>query len=199
MVFELFFNKFAGILIFLSHFLLILFLFFIFYVKILKRDLPVILRDVWEFIEDYSLLLAFLVVLAGIAGSLIYSEILKIPICNLCWIQRILIYPQIIFLGVALYNKSRQVFNYVLGLNAFGLAIAIYQYIMQMISYSGPCPLGGTAECFGLEVFEFGYITIPLMSITLMTFVLILTYIWKNAGERERIKGANIQKIEKSE
>ena len=67
-----------------------------------------------------------------------------------------------------------------------------------MISYSGPCLVGG-GGCFGREVFEFGYITIPLMSITLMIFVIIFTYIWKNAQEKERVKGKNIQRIKESE
>lgn len=196
--FNIFFNKFIAILIFLSHALLFLFLILIVYVKILKKELPLILEEVWEFTEENSLILAFFVVLAGILGSLIYSEVIGIPACDLCWIQRIVIYPQIIIIGLALYHKSYKVFNYVLSLNIIGLSIAIYQYFMQMINYSGPCPISGGA-CFGKEVFEFGYITISLMSITLMVFVLILTYIWKNEEGKKQIKGKNIQKIEDRE
>ncbi|MFA6022589.1 MAG: disulfide bond formation protein B [Candidatus Pacearchaeota archaeon] len=194
---ETFVNKIAAISILASHILLAVFLLFFVYVKFLKKELSPYWQEVWEFIEKNSLLFAFLMVTGGTFGSLVYSEILKLPPCDLCWLQRVFIYPQVIILGVALWKKQRDIFDYVIGLNVIGLVFAIYQYTMQMINYSGPCPIGfGTASCFTKDVFEFGYITIPLMSLTLMVFLIILTYISKQSGKREKVSKENIQRIE---
>lgn len=199
MTFESFFNNLVGICVLLSHIVLLVFIIGYIYFKVLKNDMSEFMQDLWEFLESNALLLSFIFVIVGIIGSLIYSNILNIPACPLCWVQRAVIYPQVIILGLALYNKKYKIYNYILGLNAIGFVVGVYQYVMQMISYSGPCPIGGTVSCFGREVFIFNYITIPLMSVTLMVFVVLLVYIDEKKRENERVAGKNIQKIETSE
>jgi len=192
---ELLFNKIFALSLLASHIFLIGLILGFFYVKFLKKELPFFLQEIWEFIENNALLFAFLMALFGTVGSLIYSEVLKLPPCDLCWIQRIMIYPQIIILGVALWKKQKDIFDYVIGLNIIGIIFAGYQYIMQMISYNGPCIIGA-GTCFNRDVFEFGYITIPLMSLTLMVYLIILTYICKNRKIKEKITLEGVEKIE---
>jgi disulfide bond formation protein DsbB len=199
MIFELFFNNIVGIVMLLSHLLILIFVLSYVYTKLTKKDLPLFMDKFWNFMKNNSLKLAFIIVTGGIIGSLIYSEIFKIPVCELCWIQRIVIYPQILILSYALYNKSAKIFNYILTLNVAGLLVGGYQYFMQMVSYAGPCPLSGAVSCFGKEVFIFNYITIPLMSVTLMVLVTLLVYINKIHTNKERFTKQNIQRIEESQ
>ena len=184
MALEIFLNKFLGIGTLVLHIVLGLSLFIWLYHKSLKKTgkrLPSFLYNIKNFIQTNSLLFAFILTLGATIGSLIYSEIIGLPPCDLCWYQRALIYPQVIILLVALIKKDREIFDYVIGLNIIGIIISSYQYIMQMINYSGPCPIGsGGIACFSKDVFEFGYITIPLMSLSVFVVVIVLTYMAKN-------------------
>jgi len=152
-----------------------------FYVRYLGEKLPRAFKPAWDFIKENSLLMAFLVVLFGTIGSLIYSEVLGFEACSLCWYQRALIYPQVFILGVAVYKKNKEIFDYVVGLNIFGILIAGYQYYFQMLGRGETCPIG-EIDCFKIYLLELGYITIPLMALTLFVFVLIMTYIWKKTN-----------------
>ena len=138
-----------------------------------------IYKEVTKFVRQNSILLAFLIVLSGTIFSLIYSNIIGYAACELCWYQRILIYPQVIILGVALIKKQKNIFDYVIGLNILGLIIAVYQYYLQMSGNNTACGTTGIL-CSSIYVLEFGYITIPMMSITLFISLIFLTYIWKH-------------------
>ena len=180
MALEIFFNKLIGIGTLVIHIILGLALIIFIYAKINKKKLPDFVHDSNKFLSENGIALSFLIALGASIGSLVYSEIIGLPPCDLCWYQRALIYPQVIILGVALLKKNREIFDYVLGLNIIGILIGGYQYIMQIIGYSGPCPVSGIVDCFTKDVFEFGYITIPMMSITVFVIVIVLTFMAKN-------------------
>ncbi len=189
---ELYFNTIVSLFVLLGHIALVVLALGFIYVRYMKKQLPDFLWEKWKFIEDNSLLFAFILALLGVIGSLIYSEVFRYAPCNLCWIQRILIYPQVIILGVALYKKERHIFDYVIGLNLLGVLFATYQYTLQMMNFTGSCPIGlGEVSCFTKEVLQFGYITLPLMSLTLFVFLTILTLAWKNA-DKEIVKRKSI-------
>ncbi len=132
------------------------------------------------FVRTYWLWVAFAIVLGAFIGSLFYSEIASFPPCSLCWYQRIFIYPQIILLGGALVWRDRSIARYVLPLSVIGAVIAIYNSYLQ----SGGSPLiscgtsasGGPSavDCAQRLVFEFDYITLPLMSLTAFGLLILL-------------------------
>lgn len=179
MALEIFINKFVGLGTLVINIILGLMLISFIYHKITKKRLPKFGINFKNFLSENGILLAFFLTLGATIGSLIYSEVIGIPACDLCWYQRALIYPQVIILGVALLKKNKEIFDYVLGLNFVGIIIGGYQYIMQMIGYSGPCPVSGGVACFTKDVLEFGYITIPAMSLTVFVVVIVLTYMAK--------------------
>jgi disulfide bond formation protein DsbB len=118
-------------------------------------------------------------------GSLIYSEVVGYPACVLCWIQRIFMYPQLFLFGLALYRKERSIIPYAFFLSLIGMAVALYQWIKDMLLlYSHttiPCPaVSGLPSCDKIYVLEMGYITIPM--IALNAFVLLMIVMW--AGMR---------------
>ncbi|MEM3067359.1 MAG: disulfide bond formation protein B [Thermoplasmata archaeon] len=185
---EIFLNKFIAIGILVIHIILGLSLLAFIWYKYVKKSgkkLPTFIYNFKNFVKYNSLLFAFFLTLGATIGSLIYSEIIGLSVCDLCWYQRALIYPQVIILGVALLKKNKEIFDYIVGLNVIGIIIGGYQYYMQMTNYSAPCPVSGSINCFTKDVLEFGYITIPIMSLTVFVVVMILTYIAKNGRNVE--------------
>ena len=130
-----------------------------------------------NFLRRYGLFLAFLIVLAGTALSLYYSEVIGYPPCGLCWLQRVFLYPQVLLLAYAAWKRDYNIAPYIILLSIFGGIIALYQHALQMgwILDVLPCPAAPElADCAQRLVFEFGYITIPLMSFTSFAFVAVV-------------------------
>lgn len=78
------------------------------------------------------------IIIATTAGTvvltLLYSEYFKFVPCSLCWLQRIAIYPQALMALMAWKQGDERWFPlYGIGLSIFGLGVAIYQYIYQLI------------------------------------------------------------------
>lgn len=119
-----------------------------------------------KFFARNGILFAFLTALFATALSLYYSEIVGFLPCVLCWYQRIFLYPQVILLGLALHKKENHILDYALALAIAGGIIALYH---TYISYGGlslfPCSATGVS-CVRQYVFELGYISIPVMSLT---------------------------------
>ena len=145
------------------------------------------LRVVYEFAAEFAISGALLVVVGAIFGSLYFSEIAKFPPCELCWYQRILIYPQLALLGLAMLKKNRDIIYQVVVLSGLGIIISLYQTYIQ---YGGsallPCSTtGGAVSCATRNFLEFGYITIPVMAVTgfAMLLVAMLLEYWRQRKE----------------
>lgn len=144
---------------------LLLFLYFF------KKD-----SSILALVGKYGIHLVFLLSLGGVALSLTYSEIFGFVPCGLCWLQRIFLYPQLILSGVALIKKENRIADYLISLSVIGSVIALYQHYLQMggTEIAG-CPVvGAGADCAKRILFEFGYITFPLMSFTVFALIIVL-------------------------
>ncbi len=137
-------------------------------------------REVAEFAGKHALVLAFLVSLAAVFGSLFYSEIAGYEPCPLCWWQRVMLYPSVILLGIAAFKKDRSIFTYVVPLAAISAVIAFYQYYATSLGGSSllACTDAGGA-CSKVYVNAFGYITIELMSLTASALILVFAWAGK--------------------
>lgn len=124
-----------------------------------------------------ALLFSFIVALIATAGSLIFSEVLKLEPCKLCWFQRIFMYPQVVLLGLATLKKDKNIANYGIVLSIIGAIIAAYHYFLQIILVPKSfCPaIGYSVSCSDTFAPIFGYITIPLMAFT--AFVMIILFL----------------------
>lgn len=127
------------------------------------------------FVQKNGMLLAFIVALTALLGSLFYSEILHYEPCKLCWYQRIFIYPQVLLLGIALWKKDRHIINYSLIFAIIGGLIALNHYILQVTGVSLlPCSaVGYSVSCSKVFVLRFGYITIPMMAFSASLLIVI--------------------------
>lgn len=146
----------------------LLFLFFF------KKDSPLL-----RLLGRYGIHLVFLLSLGGVIFSLIYSEIFGFVPCGLCWLQRVFLYPQLILSGIALIKKERLIADYLISLSVFGVTVSLYQHYLQMGGREiAGCPVvGAGADCAKRILFEFGYITFPLMSFTIFALIIVLMMI----------------------
>ncbi|MFZ2310131.1 MAG: disulfide bond formation protein B [Patescibacteria group bacterium] len=109
--------------------------------------------------------LAFIVALVATGGSLYYSQIAKFTPCELCWFQRIFIYPQVILLGMAWFKKEKYILDYSLVMIAVGTIISVYHnYIYYTAKPSGVCSI--VAPCTQQYIVGLDYVTIPLLALT---------------------------------
>lgn len=130
-----------------------------------------------SFLEKYGLYLAWLVSLTATFGSLYFSEIREFVPCELCWIQRIFMYPLTILLGIAVFTDDRAVRKYVLPLTTIGGSVSLYHYLVQKVpgfAEIQPCAQG--VPCSGQYINWLGFITIPFLALT--AFILITILMW---------------------
>lgn len=116
----------------------------------------------------------FLLTLGAASMSLFYSDVLGILPCSLCWLMRIFMFSQVVLFAMALWKRDRGIADYSIGLSVFGIAIGLYHHALQMLPGSGlPCPATGVS-CAQRIIFEFGYITFPLVGVTLFSLLIIV-------------------------
>lgn len=135
------------------------------------------LNDVGEFLAVWGLWFGFLLTSAGLVLSLFYSEVLGFPPCGLCWVMRIFMYSQVVLFAVALWKRDRGIADYSIALSAFGIAVGLYQHYLQMGGTDVlPCPatLSEATDCASRFLFELGYITFPLLGVTLFALLIVV-------------------------
>ena len=127
-------------------------------------------------VEKWGTLLALLATFGSSVMTLVYSEIFGFIPCGLCWLERIMLYPQILILGTGIYFKDRLMPRYGIVLSVLGLIISLYHHYLQMGGNQFiKCPAAGVgADCAKRFFFEFGFMTFPLMSAILFAFLIVL-------------------------
>ena len=142
---------------------------------------------------EHALLIGFFVSIFSVLASLFYSNIVGFAPCDLCWWQRIFLYPQAVLFAVALYNEKvnkisdELVFVYSFVLSIIGGAIALFHYYAQMFNPDALaiCTTQGSS-CAEIFFISFGYITIPMMSLTAY-LILIMIYFFRRHHRRNQI------------
>lgn len=140
-------------------------------------------RDsIWDLIAEVALPLAAIVAWTSMLGSLYYSEIAHFVPCELCWYQRIAMYPLAIVLLVAALRRDRSVRAYVVPLTAIGALISAYHYQLERFpEQSALTACSVQAPCTVVWVWEFHLVSIPFMALS--GFALIAVLVWI-AGQR---------------
>lgn len=130
-----------------------------------------------DFISCNAILLGLVVALVATSGSLYYSEIAGFTPCDLCWFQRIFMYPQVILLGLAWWKKEDSIINYSLAMIGAGTLISTYHnYIYFTAQRTNFCTV---TSCTQVYVVGFGYITIPVMALTAFLMIALLLLLKK--------------------
>lgn len=140
-----------------------------------------------NFFKKYGLHVVFVFSLVATLGSLVLSEILELLPCDLCWYQRMFMYPLVFISGFAIYKKDyKNGAAYSIMLSVIGAVIAIYHYLLQVsdsFKYNQFfCEPGTVADCSIPEFIEFGFVTIPFISLTAFVLVIISSYYVKRGN-----------------
>ncbi len=134
-------------------------------------------KKAYAFLSQRVLLAGLLVSLGAVLGSLFYSDVVGFYPCLLCWWQRVFLYPQLVLFAIALWKKDRGVFIYSAAFALLAGVVALYHSYVYMGGTSVlPCTALGGA-CSKIYVMEFGYITIPSMSLTIVLYLLLLAWV----------------------
>jgi disulfide bond formation protein DsbB len=118
--------------------------------------------------------LAGLVAATATAGSLIYSEYYMFEPCQLCWYQRIAMYPLVITLAIGWWKNDRSVLRYALPPAVIGVGLSLWHLANQWILTTDTCGIG--PACSVRYVTEFGFVTIPFMALSGFVAIIGLLY-----------------------
>ena len=124
----------------------------------------------------YELWAAFVVAALATGGSLFFSQIAGFVPCELCWFQRICMYPLSILTLFIAWRGDHRVAKYLLVFPVVGSCVSIYHVLVenQVVSEPSACQVGG-AGCAVKWINEFGYITIPTLALT--GFLLLIAFL----------------------
>lgn len=124
-----------------------------------------------------SFVLSWLAAIIAMLGSLFFSEVLHYVPCVLCWYQRILMYPLVLLIGIALYHNESSIYKYVLPMSILGMVVSGYHYAEQHIpalQQFQTCSSG--VPCTGKYVDWFGFITIPLLAFVAFAVITVCMF-----------------------
>jgi disulfide bond formation protein DsbB len=139
-------------------------------------------RAAWRRLRDQitpaALAFAWIVAVFCTCASLFLQFGEHLDPCDLCWFQRICMYPQALILGIAVLIGDRyMVKRYMIPLACVGSVISVIHInlpnLMQLFNLPTFPGCSLSEPCSAQPITEFGFITIPYMALS--GFLLIVT------------------------
>jgi disulfide bond formation protein DsbB/mono/diheme cytochrome c family protein len=135
-------------------------------------------------LNRWALYFALLAAWTAMLGSLYFSQVMGFVPCDLCWFQRILMYPLSLVLAGGLILRDRHLPKLVLPLSVLGMLVSTYHYMLEKTDWFDAvqvCRSG--VSCTTLWINWYGFITIPFLALTAFTIITIASVIALMAGE----------------
>lgn len=124
--------------------------------------------------------LCFLIASTATLGSLFFSEMMHFIPCNMCWYQRIFMYPLVIIFLTNLLYPDESVFKYAFPIVVVGLLFAIYHNLLMFgIIPESAVPCASGVPCSTEYINWFGFINIPLLSLIAYLALFLLMFFGK--------------------
>ena len=137
-----------------------------------KTNTPQEIQPGW-----YLIFAAWIVVTIATLASLFFSEVMDVPVCALCWYQRIAMYPLVLILAVGLFPYDPRVVRYAGPLAGIGWLIALFQVLLVagiIPENAQPCVQG--IPCSETHISLLGFINIPMLSLFTFSLVGVLLF-----------------------
>ncbi|PKI16239.1 disulfide bond formation protein B [Colwellia sp. 12G3] len=135
------------------------------------------------------LFFAWILATSGTLISLFFSEIVQLPVCVLCWYQRISLYPLVIMLPLALFPFDVSIIRYAMPLVVLGWIVALFHVLViaEIIPEAAqPCTLG--IPCSETHFTLFGFLNIPVMSLIAFSLLgLLLVFAKKSFIKKTKL------------
>lgn len=147
------------------------------------------MRNFSRWIDRLSLYIALAASWTAMLGSLYFSEIKAYVPCDLCWYQRILMYPLTVMLAIGISVRDKWIPRIVLPLSVIGMGVSSYHYLLEktdLFPKDTFCRAG--VSCVTVWINWFGFITIPFLALTAFTIITIMCIIAILAGEPRQVE-----------
>ena len=129
---------------------------------------------VWSTSRHVALLAAWV----ATCGSLFFSEVLGWPPCELCWFQRILMYPLAVILAVAILRRDEGVHLYVLPFSVVGIGVSLYHHLLIKTNWFPPPSCASGVPCNVDFLNWFGFVTIPFLALIAFVTITLAMLVW---------------------
>jgi disulfide bond formation protein DsbB len=136
--------------------------------------LATVRAEVLTAVRPLALPFAAVVAMVATVGSLWLSKGADFVPCELCWYQRIAMYPLVVLLGLAAIRRDVDARVYGLVIVGIGFAISTYHYLVERFPSleSGTCDPAN--PCSLVWVWKFHYISIPFMAGSAFALIAVL-------------------------
>jgi disulfide bond formation protein DsbB len=143
-----------------------------------------------ETIRGYELWIGFVMAAFAMAGSLYFSEVAHYIPCQLCWYQRIAMYPLVGLFLIAAIRRDRGAAIYGLVQSLIGAAIALYHYQLEWFpDQAALCKQGSL--CHVIWFRALGFATIPYLAFVTFCAIAVVCAIgvWNTRrGDEEAVE-----------
>jgi disulfide bond formation protein DsbB len=137
-----------------------------------------------EEVAGYGLALGGCVAVVATAGSLWFSEGAHFPPCELCWYQRIAMYPLAVVLPMAAWRRDLAIRPYALVVASLGLLVSAWHNLIETFPEHDPGGCDPTNPCTIRWVEGLGFWTIPRMAFVAFLLVIAALLLDRPAPER---------------
>jgi hypothetical protein len=132
-------------------------------------------RALVQFVGPQAWGLALVVAVTATVGSLYYSEVVGFVPCELCWYQRICMYPLVVVLAVGVLRRDTTAWWCAAPLVGVGVPLATYHWLVERvpsIASTSSCSVG--APCTVPYFEELGFVTLAFMALSAFALVAAL-------------------------
>lgn len=148
-----------------------------------------------KYLRIYFNEIGYVLSLGATVASIMLSNVYEFIPCELCWYQRVFMFPIPLIFFAALWRKDKNSVFYVLPLSLIGSAIALYQTMLQWgwLNYD-PNTCSVAVPCADAQINLLGFLTIPFGSFLMFLAISVLAIINFPKEKAKKLfdeKGAN--------
>lgn len=143
------------------------------------------MRKAPDFPAFRYLFAAWVVAMVATLSALFIGEVMGRTPCNLCWFQRVFMFPLAVILPVALLRNEGVVWAYTLPLAVIGGLIALFHSLL----YAGmipeaTTPCGQGPSCSSADMMILDVFPLPMLSLLAFATVAVLLFLVRRKAAR---------------